>query len=262
MKFALGVISFGLVALPASAVVADPTEVLNSSYTIFTLTGNGAGFVTDGGYVVTAQHVTDGSATVKIVASLPSTETVVGDVIWEDAKRDVAIIEPRQTLVGTPLTIATVAPKVGTTVYAIGSPIRSTVLSRGTVTNSLDADGYLEAKIGIDHGNSGGPLFDANEQVVGMVDAMSTDGQKTAFAVPADEISVVLQDAKDNKSGGIIPVHIPKSIIGKATFYTVALALALAVIFLIVSIRRKLHRRSQEIWVSSKAITISIENEE
>lgn len=262
MKIALGAISLGLVILPASAVMADPTEVLNSSYTIFTLKGNGAGFVTEGGYVVTAQHVTDGSATVKIVASLPSTETVVGDVIWEDANRDVAIIEPRHALEGTPLAIANVAPEVGATVYAIGSPIQSTVLSRGTVTKPLDDEGFLEAKIAIDHGNSGGPLFDVNEQVVGMVDAMSTDGAKTAFAVPADEISTVLRDAKESKSGGIIPVHIPKSIIGKATFFTVALVLVLAIIFLIASIQRKLHKKSQETWVSKNAITISIENEE
>jgi len=262
MKVASGIIGMSMTFFSVIPVAADPTEVLDSAYTIFTANGNGAGFVTADGYVVTAQHVTNGSATVKIVASLPSTETVVGDVILEDIQRDVAVIEPHRKLLGTPLEIAPHPPKVGAIVYAIGSPIQSTVLSRGEVKVPLDKEGYLEAKIAIDHGNSGGPLFDENEQIVGMIDAMRVDGSNTALAVPASEIAIVLEDAKDNQSNAIIPVHIPKSIIGKATFYGIGSLLVLATFYLLTNFRRKVSRNSSDTWVSNKAITISIENEE
>jgi S1-C subfamily serine protease len=58
--------------------------------------------------------------------------------------------------------------------------------------NQISADGLIQTDAAINQGNSGGPLFDAGGNVVGMNTFGSSDGQNVGFAIPSNTIITAL----------------------------------------------------------------------
>jgi len=181
----------GLVMASNLAIAIDSTQVLDSTYTISTPTGTGAGFLMEDGTVFTAAHVVENYEFVELTASLPSQETSKGKVIYSDPISDIAVISPVTKLLGSPLAFSEKELKVGDLVFASGSPIGSTIVSRGSVLDPLNDWGMIESEIPIEQGNSGGPLVNEDGSLVGMIVSMSTEYQNTAFAVPLTELEKV-----------------------------------------------------------------------
>jgi len=179
--------------------------------------GEGAGVVYDmQGHVLTDEHVIVGATSVSVTfadgKSYPAT------VVGSDPSTDVGVIKvkaPASEL--HPLKLADSSQaQVGDGVVAIGSPFGLP----GTVTagivsatgrsiqapNHYTITGAVQTDAAINQGNSGGPLLDANAQVLGLNDQIETSSGSSAgvgFAVPSNTVKRVADDL----IGGHQPKH-------------------------------------------------------
>jgi len=81
------------------------------------------------------------------------------------------------------------AVDIGQTVYSIGNPLGlQNTLSQGLVSGVRDMDGYrlFQMTAPISPGSSGGPVFNASGEVIGIAVLTITDGQNLNFAIPID----------------------------------------------------------------------------
>ena len=172
---------------------------------IETRTGLGSGFVYDeSGLIMTAAHVTDGADTVTVrTADGVRTE---GEVLGADGSTDVAVVKIDPDEVVEVATLATgIAPQVGQTAVAIGSPfgLDQTVTAGivSAVGRTTETPGGLipaiQTDAPINSGNSGGALADAQGRVIGINDSIITGGRQgtgnvgIGFAVPIDLAAAV-----------------------------------------------------------------------
>ena len=230
-----------LVALGAVALISlsdsNPIELLDSTYTVNVANGNGAGFVVEGGYVLTANHVVQGYERVQLVASLPSREKVAGVVIFTDKQNDIAVINPIKKLEGPILIFAKDLPKQGDAVYAAGSPIpvnsaqRSNVLSRGTVSDVSNEQGKIVASIPVDHGDSGGPLINSHNEVLGLVVEMAVNVPNVSYSEPVSVLKQALKTAIAQAENGTAGPQKEESVLSptdKSSAAVIALVIFLA----------------------------------
>jgi serine protease Do len=169
----------------------------------------GSGFVIDAkeGLIVTNNHVIDGADEI-IINFHDGTKLKVDKVIGRDTKTDLALLKvtPKK-----PLTAVRFGPsetmKVGDWVLAIGNPFGlGGSVSVGIISakqrdiNSGPYDDYLQTDAAINKGNSGGPLFDMNGDVIGVNTAIiSPSGGSIGigFAVPSDTAASVIDQLRE-----------------------------------------------------------------
>jgi len=163
------------------------TAVAQSVVTIRTADGAlGSGVVvSDDGTVLTANHVVaDGSA---VTVTFSDGTTSAATVTSSDTTQDIANLAPTtfpEVLV--PATLGGDAT-VGADVVAIGNPLGLTdSVSTGVVSGldrtSGDLKGLIQFDASVNPGSSGGPLLDAQGNVIGIVVAIADPGKDDAFA--------------------------------------------------------------------------------
>jgi serine protease Do len=168
----------------------------------------GSGFVVDGaeGIVVTNNHVIDGADEI-IVNFNDGSKLKVDKVLGKDTKTDIAVLKvtPRK-----PLPAVTFGSsnrlKVGDWVMAIGNPFGlggsvtvGIISAKQRDINSGPYDDYLQTDAAINKGNSGGPLFNMEGEVIGVNTAIisPTGGSiGIGFAVPADTAAIVVDQLR------------------------------------------------------------------
>jgi len=162
----------------------------------------GSGFVYDSsGRIVTNQHVVDGAQSISV--RFWNGKTYSAQLVGSDSSTDLAVIKvnaPDSQLY--PLTLGSSSKLgVGDPVVAIGSPfgLEETVTS-GIVSalhRSIDSPANfaisdtIQTDAAINHGNSGGPLLNAQGQVVGVnaqIRSDSGDNAGVGFAIPSDTV--------------------------------------------------------------------------
>lgn len=170
--------------------------------------GFGSGFAT-GGLIVTAHHVIEDAR--HIVVRLPGEGGFYpARLVYGDAPHDVAILLIEANPAA--LDIATgEALRVRQTVFAIGYPLdprRTQAQSaRGIVAGQKDDD-TIQLDMALNPGNSGGPLVDEQDRVVGMVVARGNPDQGVqgiGFAVRADRLAIDLKEGQRRVEAGEVP---------------------------------------------------------
>jgi V8-like Glu-specific endopeptidase len=158
----------------------------------------GSGFlVSKDGRVVTNYHVikTGTSALVK----LPNGRFFAVDgVLASDKDRDVAIIKAHGNDFRTLTLGDSDRLQVGEEVVAIGNPLSlESTVSNGIVSaiRTVEGEGekFLQITAPISHGSSGGPLFNMFGQVVGITSAALVGGENLNFAIPINDVKVMLR---------------------------------------------------------------------
>jgi serine protease Do len=163
----------------------------------------GSGFVIDaGGIVVTNNHVIDGANEIEVIFT--DGTKLKAELIGRDAKVDVAVlrVKPAKPLAAVKFADSDKS-RVGDWVMAVGNPFAL----GGTVTagiisatrRNIDSgpyDNYIQTDAAINKGNSGGPLFDLDGEVIGINTAiLSPSGGSIGigFATPANTAGPVIE---------------------------------------------------------------------
>ena len=187
-----------IASLVSPSVVAITTEQMSGSQTWFggyyVQSGAGSGvIISQDGYILTCAHVVSGATSIKV--QLSTGDSYDATVVGSDSTSDVAVIKIDATGL-TPAVIGNSdALAVGETVVAVGNPL-------GTLSNSV-TDGIISAlnrevtvedndmtllqtDASISPGNSGGGLFNANGELIGVVNAKSSysEAEGIGFAIP------------------------------------------------------------------------------
>jgi serine protease Do len=159
------------------------------------VTSLGSGFIIDpSGFIVTNNHVIPSDS---ITVTLADGITMPARVVGRDPKTDLALLKvnPRKPLPAAKFGNSDTA-EVGDWVIAIGDPfgIGSTVTAgivsaRNRNINSGDYDDFIQTDAPINRGNSGGPLFDMDGNVIGINSAIfSPSGGSVGigFSIPSN----------------------------------------------------------------------------
>jgi serine protease Do len=168
----------------------------------------GSGFVIDGreGLIVTNNHVIDGADEI-IVNFNDGTKLKVDRVLGKDTKTDLALLKvtPKKPLPSVAFG-QSYRLKVGDWVLAIGNPFGlGGSVSVGIISakqrdiNSGPYDDFLQTDAAINKGNSGGPLFNMDGEVIGVNTAIisPTGGSiGIGFAVPSDTAMIVVDQLR------------------------------------------------------------------
>ena len=164
----------------------------------------GSGFIVDGkeGIIVTNNHVIDGAEEIQV--NLHDGSKLKAEVLGKDTKTDIAVLKvtPKVPLKAVKFG-SSAAIRVGDWVMAIGNPFGlggsvtvGIISAKARNINSGPYDDYLQTDASINKGNSGGPLFNMDGEVVGVNTAIisPTGGSiGIGFAVPADTVAPVVQ---------------------------------------------------------------------
>src|ERR671931_69764 len=178
----------------------------------------GSGFVIDkAGHIVTNYHVIAGARSVEV--SFSNHDSMKARVVGKDPGTDIALlkVEARSRAL-TPLTLGdSDTVRVGDSVVAIGNPfgldrsvtagIVSALQREIQAPNSYAIDHVIQTDAAINHGNSGGPLLNANGRVIGVnaqIETGSAGGSGgnvgVGFAIPINTVRTVAAQLLKNGS--------------------------------------------------------------
>ena len=198
-----------------SVVVITTEQVVYSQWSWYgqsqVESGAGSGvIISSDGYILTCAHVVDGASTITVtIDDKDYSATLVG----EDTTSDIAVVK----IDATGLTPATVGDsdglKVGQNVMAVGNPLgelggtvtggmisalnRSVTIQGSSSTNTMS---LIQMDASVSPGNSGGGLFNMSGELVGIVNAKSSDSdaEGLGFAIPINDAIKVAQQLLEN----------------------------------------------------------------
>lgn len=191
--------------------VIDEVNTSVLSITVDTESGEqalGAGFIIGAdGYIVTNAHVVDDAKSIRA-------ETIYGDeyqvkLVGVDKKTDIALLKAEHPLGLEPVHFAdSDNVRLGQAVFAIGNPYGLGNSVSGGIISAKERniekgayDNFLQTDAAINQGNSGGPLFNMNGEVVGVNTAIfSEQGENMGlgFATPSNMVQWVVEQLKAN----------------------------------------------------------------
>jgi len=170
-------------------------------------TSLGSGFIIDylnngDAYVVTNNHVVDGADEVSVI--LQDDTRMKAEIVGRDTKSDLAVLK-----VHTDRKLPSVrfgnssASRVGDWVVAIGNPFglggtvtAGIISARGRDINAGPYDDFIQTDASINRGNSGGPMFNMDGDVIGINTAIySPSGGSVGigFSIPSNAAKVVIE---------------------------------------------------------------------
>ncbi|KAA5607704.1 DegQ family serine endoprotease [Roseospira marina] len=170
-------------------------------------TSLGSGFIVDqSGYIVTNNHVIADAD--EVTVTLSDDTALKAEIVGRDTKTDIALLKVDSD---TPLPAVgwgdSDASRVGDWVMAIGNPFglggsvtAGIISARARDIQAGPYDNFIQTDAAINRGNSGGPLFDMDGDVIGINTAIfSPSGGSIGigFAVPANLAKQVIHDLKE-----------------------------------------------------------------
>ena len=167
------------------------------------LTSLGSGFIVDAaGYIVTNNHVIKDAD--EITVALQDGTRLEAEVVGRDPKTDIAVLKVKPTGKLTAVRFGdSDKARVGDWVVAIGNPFglggsvtAGIISARNRDINSGPYDDYIQTDASINRGNSGGPIFNLDGEVIGIATAIfSPSGGSVGigFAIPSATAHPVIQ---------------------------------------------------------------------
>ena len=170
------------------------------------MTGQGSGFfISPDGFAVTNNHVVDKAEHVEITTD--DGKTYSAKVIGTDPRTDLALVKVEGRSDFPFVHLADRAPRIGDWVIAVGNPFglggtvtAGIVSARGRDIGAGPYDDFIQIDAPVNKGNSGGPTFDVDGNVIGVNTAIfSPSGGSVgiAFAIPAETVHSVVEQLKD-----------------------------------------------------------------
>lgn len=200
--------------------VVGISKIKNTGSTIFlndgvSELGLGSGvIVTENGYILSNEHVT-GEKYTNCYVTLEDGRTYKANVVWSNSNLDLSICKVNMTGLPYATLGSSESLKIGQAVYAIGNPIgfefQRTVTAgiisatnrtikleekQGNETKTTYMDDLIQTDATINQGNSGGPLINANGEIIGINTVKITSAEGIGFAVPIDVVKPIINSYK------------------------------------------------------------------
>lgn len=171
-----------------SAAIARVNEAV---ITLETKKGIGTGFVVNPeGEALTCNHVVAGAKEIKV--TLANETEATAQVVARDESRDLALLKLDRT--GLPAVVFTPAAQLrpGATVVAVGAPFGlENSVTQGVVSavgREIKGQEYLQIDAALNEGNSGGPVINAEGEVVGVATSVVAEADNVGFALPSEAV--------------------------------------------------------------------------
>jgi serine protease Do len=163
-------------------------------------------FITGDGYLVTNNHVVRNAKTVEVKTT--GGKTYTAKIVGTDPKTDLALLKVDSSDDFPHVAFASTLPRVGDWVVAMGNPFglggtvtAGIVSAQGRDIGSGPYDDYIQIDAPVNSGNSGGPTFNLNGEVIGINTAIySPSGGSVgiAFDIPSTTAKSVVDQIKSN----------------------------------------------------------------
>lgn len=214
------------VAVPERITTAEAAELYAPAVLLVkTAGGLGSGFfVNKDGYLITNFHVIAGEKKISVTQFLREGQ-ILRRVVHKEIEivatapfHDLAVLRLKEH--DTEITPVVFAPEeklnIGETVFAIGNPLGlERTVTEGVLSQTHRNFGgilYLQVDAPVNPGNSGGPLFNARGQVIGIINMGVATMEGLNFAIPArhvtyllDHIDAFAYNAANPESGFVYP---------------------------------------------------------
>lgn len=158
-------------------------------------------FLTKDGYIITNHHVVENARTIKVSGINDDNKiSYTARVEISDKQNDLAILKITDVsfkpLTNVPYTFKYTTSNVGEDCFVLGYPLISTMgldikLTNGIISSKTGFEGNIaeyQMSAPIQPGNSGGPLFDKNGNIIGVVCAKHREAENAGYAIKASYI--------------------------------------------------------------------------
>lgn len=177
-------------------------------------TGNGSGVIIDSrGYIATCAHVVNNASEIEVDVNFKGmTNSYSARVVRVDNDRDLAIIQITDSkfypLPPLRYNFSTQACDVGSSVFTLGFPMALTIMGEeikftdGKISSKSGYQGnntLYQVTVPAQPGNSGGPLFDYNGNLIGIVNSKVMQADNVTYAIKA----AYLKNLVNNLSVGL-----------------------------------------------------------
>ncbi len=167
----------------------------------------GTGFaISLNGYIVTNYHVIEGAEKLSVRGiNGDFTKVLNAKTILTDKNNDLAIIQIEDALFKTlgtiPYSIKTTTSEVGEQINVLGYPLTATMgeeikFTNGIISSKSGFQGDItcyQCSAPIQPGNSGGPMFDKNGNIVGIINAKHTNAENVSYAIKSSYLLNLIQ---------------------------------------------------------------------
>lgn len=158
-------------------------------------------FVTEDGYILSNAHVVEGAQSVKVKVG---GEMHLAEIVRKDQGTDLAILKIKGKFPALPLGDSRKV-KMGERVYTLGFPKiplqgqepKFTEGNISSLTGFQDSAGEFQISVPIQLGNSGGPLVNAQGEVIGIIVAKLRGGENVNYAVKSSRARLLLDEVLD-----------------------------------------------------------------
>lgn len=172
----------------------------------------GTGFALLNGYIATNWHVVKGASNITVTGVNGNFNAdYKATVIAKDETNDLAIIKIDDNsfkgFATIPYSIKTSTCEVGEDIYVLGYPLTATMgeeikLTTGVISSKTGFQGDVslyQISAPIQPGNSGGPLFDNNGNVIGIVNAKHSDAENVGYAIKASYLRNLIESFTNDR---------------------------------------------------------------
>lgn len=174
-------------------------------------TYTGTGFAIDAaGYVMTSYHVISDAKSITV--SNAKTPALNMKVVYSNPELDLAVLKVDQDSFGSfgeiPFSVRRSVADPGEKVYTLGFPREDLVFGEGSISSYTGFEGDTAAyqiSIPVNPGNSGGPLFDSQGNLIGIISGRNTSAEGASFAI---KLRWIVNDLTSNSSEKVnLPVR-------------------------------------------------------
>lgn len=180
----------------------------------------GSGFLIDGkGYLVTNAHIIRNSKNIVVINNKGEQFKAVLAKVFTD--KDIAILkiddEAYKSVGSLPYGIRKSSTDVAEPIYTLGYPRNEIVYSEGYLSAKTGFNGdTLSCQLGIaaNRGNSGGPVFNQDGEVVGVISTKEMEAEGVAFAIQSKFIYTAIDELKKDTSYQSLKLPVKSSVRG------------------------------------------------